>query len=92
MNTQIIVQVTTEVAGALRQSTVAPDSARIIQDLVRRHHALLVPLFPDARDPLGATFFVAEFPDEKTAASVITHLRQSSTVTAAYIKPPDELP
>jgi hypothetical protein len=52
----------------------------------------LEPMHPGTRDPFLAPYFIVEVPDSETAERIVTHLRQSGAIEAAYIKPLDELP
>lgn len=52
----------------------------------------LKPVHPGTQDPTLSTYFYVRVPDPQTAARVIDVVRQMPSVSAAYVKPPDEPP
>lgn len=52
----------------------------------------LDPVHPGAEHPFLAPYFTIEVPDIQTAERVMTQLRRSKAIEAAYVKPPDEKP
>lgn len=63
----------------------APEIARLAADLGVSFRAL----HPDSDDPALASYFVVEVPDSGAAQDIVTRLRHSPAVRAAYVKPPD---
>jgi hypothetical protein len=50
------------------------------------------PLHPGSTDRSLSSYYCARVPDMKSASEVIEAARGLSSVTAAYVKPKDELP
>ena len=88
---QIIIQVSINVARALLQQTVATVDSKKIHRITKELGIDMKPLHPGVEDPLLAGYFFADVPDADTAR-VVARLQKSSSVEAAYLKPPDELP
>lgn len=92
MKIQITVQVSVDVARTLHRRGPPTTKSQELFKIVEELGVLLEPMHPGAEDPLLAPYFTVEVPDSTTAERVITHLRQSKAIEAAYLKPPDELP
>ena len=92
MTMYVTVQVSPEVARVLNEQAPATTESQELLKITEELGVVLEPVHPDIDDPLLATFFRAEVPDSATAEQVIARLRQSNSVEAAYLKPPDELP
>ena len=65
--------------------TEAREIARLGDDLGVSFRAL----HPDSDDPALASYFAVEVPDPGAARDIVSRLRHSPAVRAAYIKPPD---
>jgi hypothetical protein len=52
----------------------------------------LTPMYPGQSHPSLAPFYFIDVPDQSTAESVISRLKQSASVDAAYVQPEAELP
>jgi len=88
----VVVEVSEEVAGALKLRRTPTNESRKLSEVVGRLGVSLTPLSPGIDDPLLSTMFDAEVPDRETAVRVVAELRGCDAVKTAYIKPPDEMP
>ncbi|HEY0323790.1 MAG TPA: hypothetical protein VGC66_22750 [Pyrinomonadaceae bacterium] len=88
----ITVQLDKEAALALQGQQPETDASRQIIEAANELGATLKPMHPGTADPDLASYFFVEVPDAATAERVISRLSRSSAITAAYLKPPDELP
>ena len=89
---QVIIQVTDDVAIALLQHGVSTAESRELLNIAEDFSVLLEPMHPGVEDPHLVQYYMIEVPNSTIAKQIITHLRQSRAVEAAYIKPPDEMP
>lgn len=92
MKIQVVIIVSADVARPLQQRGSPTAGSQELLMIAEELGVLLEPMHPDSDDPLLAPYFMAEVPDSATAEWVITHLRKSKAIEAAYLKPPDELP
>ena len=72
-------------APTLRESQLAE-----LRRLLKGHS--VEPLHPGSADPVLSSYYRAQVRDMKSAAKVIEAVSGLSSVTAAYVKPADELP
>jgi hypothetical protein len=63
----------------------ASEIARLADDLGISFRAL----HPGTDDPALASYFVVDVPDSGATQDIVTRLRHSPAVRAAYVKPPD---
>lgn len=87
----LTVQVSDELAVALRQGTQAATEASELRQIADELGISLHPLHPGSDDPSLRSYFTVEVPDAAAAQRVIARLRQSPGITAAYVKPPDAM-
>jgi hypothetical protein len=92
MEIQITVQVSSELACALRLGASRGLESQELLQTLEAHGIALEPLHPDAEDPFLTPYYTVEVPDAAKAEEVIAALRRSVAVEAAYIKPMDEPP
>lgn len=90
--TQVTVQVSADVARALRQQRPATAESESLLSMIETFGLTIEPMHHDTDDPSLQSYFIVEAPDHATAQGVMDRLRQSEAVEAAYVKPPDELP
>ena len=88
----VTIQVSADVAHIVHEGGSPTTESRELLKIAEELGVSLEPMHPGAEDPLLAPYFRVEVSDSATAERVIAHLRQSKTVEAAYLKPPDELP
>ena len=88
----VVVQVSEEVAGALKGISTPTNKSLELTEVTERFGFSLTPLSPGMNDPLSSTLFDAEVPDRDTAVHLVAELRGCAAVETAYIKPPDEMP
>jgi hypothetical protein len=87
----ITIKLRADAARSLRSGQASTEASEL-QQLTTQLGVSLRSVHPRAEDPLLASYFQIEVPDEATANKVIDALRKSSAVEGAYIKPKDELP
>jgi hypothetical protein len=88
----LTVQVTPELAPALRHEAPATEQASAIEKTVDAAGLALRPLHPGTADETLSRYFAVEAPDAATAQRVARELLRLDGVEAAYVKPPDALP
>lgn len=88
----VTVQVTTDLAPALRHEAPTTEPARAIEETVQAAGASLRPLHPGTADASLSRYFAVDVPDVATAQRVARELLSLDGVEAAYVKPPDALP
>ena len=64
----------------------------MFRTLEEEYGVTLRPLHPNAQDALLCSYYSVIITDEATAHEVLTRLRRSTRVEAAYVKPADEMP
>ncbi|MFC1982526.1 hypothetical protein ACFLV5_01890 [Chloroflexota bacterium] len=89
---QVIVQVSSDLAGALRHQTQPTAASEQISRIVKTYGRTLEPMHTNTDSLNLQSYFTIEVPDNATAQSIISHLQQATGIEAAYVKPPDELP
>ena len=52
----------------------------------------LEPVHPRTTDPVLATYYRVQAPDAPTAKRVVESVRRLPSISAAYVKPADEVP
>ena len=67
-------------------------ATRRILDVLDRYEANLIPLDPEALDPILATMYAADVGDAFDPNAVAQSLRELEGVEAAYVKPDDASP
>jgi hypothetical protein len=87
----VVVEVSEEVAGALKQLMNPSKDSRELLEVTRRLGVSLTPISPGMDDPLLRTMFDVEVP-KVMAERVVDELKKCGAVKTAYIKPPDEMP
>jgi hypothetical protein len=92
MKIQVIIIVSANAARSLQQKGEPTTGSKELLMITEELGVLLEPVHPGSDDPLLTPYFMVEVPDSTTAECVITHLRKSKAIEAAYIKPPDEFP
>lgn len=75
-------RITVQLAPELAE---APEIARLADDLGISFRAL----HPGSDDPTLASYFVVDVPDSGVAQDIVTRLRHSPAVRAAFVKAPD---
>lgn len=85
-----MVRVRPELLAAAKPQTVPP--SRELEDVSARLGVKIRPIHPGIAVPELASYFGAEVPDMETAQRLITKLKETGIVDAAYVKPADELP
>ena len=92
MAVRVTIQAAPHVAPMLHG--LAPPSAdsEEIVSIARAFGGTLEPLHPDTDDPSLQRYFTVDVADEAVASQVLARVRQSSSIAAAYVKPPDEAP
>lgn len=66
-------------------------SNRAAFDIAQKFGVTLEAIHPESDDPILSRWFHAEL-DNGKAADLLRHLRNVPEVTAAYVKPPAEVP
>lgn len=89
---QATVQVTGDVARAIRARQTSTWEAKGLLGLLNEWGVTVTPLHSDTADPELQTYFVMDLPDDGSAEEILGHLRDMAGVEAAYVKPPDDLP
>jgi hypothetical protein len=92
MKTQITIKVSTDVARVLRTQEKPTIESKKLCTIAEKLNVVLEPLHSETEEPLLASYFVVDVPDSATAEIIISNLRQSAAIEAAYLKPPDEAP
>jgi hypothetical protein len=88
----LTVQVTADVAPALKHEAPATERASAIEKTVQAAGSALRPLHPGTADETLSRYFALEVPDATSAQRVARELLRLDGVEAAYVKPPDALP
>ena len=88
----LTVQVTPELAPALRHEAPATERARAIEKTVQAAGLGLRPLHSGTTDATLSRYFAVDVPDAATAQRIAHELLGLDGVEAAYVKPPDALP
>ncbi len=88
----VVLLVSPALAGALRGETPSAPGADVVRRLVHEARAALRPTFVDTRDPTLRTWFAMDLPDDEDPEPLLRGLRSLPDVSAAYVKPPAELP
>ncbi len=89
---QVVVKVSSDIGRSLHQrSPPTIESAELLR-IVEAFGAKLEPMHPSTAELNLMSYFIVEVPDAETAQRIISHLQQSKSIEAAYLKPLDELP
>ena len=88
----VIVQVSPELAAALRRSPVVGGPAAEVIAAAGALGASLRPVHPETRAPELARHFVLDAPTLAAGREVAARLRALPGVEGAYVKPPDAQP
>lgn len=89
---QVTIQVSVDVACILQGRGEPTTESNELLKTAEELGVVLEPLHPGTDDLLLVKYFIVEVPDHTTAEHVISHLRRTTAVESAYLKPPDELP
>ncbi len=92
---EVIVQVRPrQTPQATRTTRAASDVAppAVFRTVEEEYGVTLRPMHPNAHDAVLCTYYYANVTDEATAHEVLTRLRRSTRIEAAYVKPADEMP
>ena len=89
---QLIVQVSKDVAYALLHKEASTHDSRTLLSEADRLGIVFHALHPNVEDSELQSYFIAELSDSSIVSSVINDLMKNPVVEAAYIKPEDELP
>jgi hypothetical protein len=92
MTMQVVIQVSADMARALRQRSPPPVDAKALLRTVDSFGLKLEPMHPDTDDPNLQVYFKVEVKDQAAAQQLIEQLQKLAGIEAAYVKPPDELP
>jgi hypothetical protein len=87
----ITVQVSPELARGLRQKGVSSGPAEELKRIADEFNVSFRPLHPETNDTSLGSYLVVDVSDPGVEERVLTRLRQSPAVQAAYVKPPDEM-
>lgn len=87
----ITIQVTPELAQGLRQKGVGSESAEELKRIANDLNVSFRPLHPHTNDPLLSSYLVADVSDPRVVEPLLSRLRRSPAVKAAYVKPPDAM-
>jgi len=87
----ITVQVTPELARALCDKGASSGAAKELEGIAHELDLSFRPLHPDTNDPILSSYLVVDVSDPAVEQRVLTRLRQSPAVKAAYVKPPDAM-
>jgi hypothetical protein len=85
---EIVVEVTPELARALRRETTVEEERAAVGE----PQLTLEPLHPGVDDPALACYFVVRLPEAGPAEDVVKRLRERPGVRSAYLKPAGEPP
>lgn len=85
----ITVQVAPDLASALRRGEPETEDARELKRMADDLGISFRSLHPDSANPSLRSYFTVDVPDAAEAERVLTRLRRSPAVRAAYVKPPD---
>lgn len=90
--TQLIIQVSKDVAYGLHHKGADTDGSKVLLTETNRLGLDLHAMHPDVDDAELQSYFVAELSDASIANNIIEDLMKVPNIEAAYIKPADELP
>lgn len=88
----VVVEVSEEVAGALKLMMNPSNDSRELLEVTGRLGVSLTSLSPGMDDPKLRIMFDVEVPDMEMAEQVVDELIRCGAVKNAYIKPLDEMP
>jgi transcriptional regulator with XRE-family HTH domain len=86
----ITVQLTPELAQGLREG-VGTESAADLERIANELNVTFRPLHPHTNDPVLSSYLVADVSDPEVEERLLSRLRRSPAVKAAYVKPPDAM-
>lgn len=83
---QVTVQVSNAAALPLRQLAPATPASQAVSRLARELGLELRALHPASDDELLRTYFIADIPDARAAATIVERLRRDPSIAAAYLR------
>jgi hypothetical protein len=89
---RVTIQLTDEVARALRKQSPVTPAAQQVSRLAHELGIELVPLHHRTDDRDLRRYFTADLPASERADRIVEVLRRDPSVTAAYVKPPEAMP
>lgn len=89
---KVIIQVFPEIARELNKKVQHTTSSEKLLETVDALGYVMKPLHPETEDTQLMTYFFIEVPDVSTAERMMSRLRQSEAVAAAYVKSADKMP
>ena len=88
----ITIQVSGEIARALRHGGPVTPALREPLRIAEEFGVAFTPLHPDTKDPVLGLYFTLEVTDPAKAEQILSRLRGSPGIDAAYVKPLDAMP
>lgn len=89
---EVVVQVSPDVAPAVRGGTPSTEPSREIFDAAAELGVVLDPMDPGSAESPLADYFVVMVADPDLAQDIATRFQRCQAIEAAYVKPPAELP